>query len=135
MRAEGTKRVLPAFWLSVVKALPIAIIASLVGIVLFALALMFLPIPETAVPIVNQLVKASSIALGAFIAVGRGGEKGLLKGGMLGALYSLAGLALYAVTGGITDTTGIIATALSDAVLATAIGAVTGILAANCKPR
>ena len=135
MRAEGTQRVLPAFWLSIAKALPVAILASLIGIVLFALALMFLPIPETAVPIVNQLIKASSIALGAFVAVGRGGEKGLMKGGVLGALYSLAGLALYGVTGGMTDTTGMVPTVLSDAALATAIGAVTGILAANCKPQ
>lgn len=69
-------------------------------ILLFALMMQWLKPTDGAIRIVNQLIKLGAIFVGVWLAVGRGGEQGLLTGAGVGLAYMLIGVALYALLSG-----------------------------------
>lgn len=75
-----------------------------------------------------QLLKVVSVAIGTYIAVGRGQEGGLLRGALIGLLYMALGVAAYALLSG----QGAPWTAyLADLAMGTATGGIIGAIVSN----
>ena len=81
--------------------------------------------------LVNQLLKIAAVALGTYVAVGRGGQAGFLTGAAVGTLYIALGYALYAALGGPVSVSSILGEWMTGA----AAGALTGAIAANLPAR
>lgn len=87
-------------WFRLLKGLGAALLVTVAGVAIFALIMQWVKPTEDAVRIFNQALKLVSIAVGVFIAVGRGGDGGLIRGAGVGLLYMAVGVALYAVLSG-----------------------------------
>ena len=70
------------------------------SVLVFALLISLFPLSDSVIHIVNQLIKLGSIFAGVYVAVGRGGDKGLLTGALVGLSYMLLGVLLYALLSG-----------------------------------
>lgn len=94
----------------------------------FALLMQWMKPTEDTVRIFNQLLKVVSVAIGTYIAVGRGQEGGLLRGSLIGLLYMALGVAAYALLSG----QGAPWTAyLADLAMGTATGGIIGAIVSN----
>lgn len=82
------------------RGLLTAIGVTLACVLLFALLMQWLKPSDGVIRVVNQLIKLGSIFVGVYISVGRGGEKGLLLGALIGLAYMLLGVLLYALLSG-----------------------------------
>ena len=87
-------------WVGLLKGLGAAVLVTLAGVVLFALVMQWIKPTEGAVRIFNQVLKLLSIAVGVWVAVGRGGQGRLLRGAAIGLAYMAIGVALYALLSG-----------------------------------
>ena len=87
-------------WFRLLKGLAAALLVTVAGVAIFALIMQWVKPTEGAVRIFNQALKLVSIAVGVFVAVGRGGDGGLIRGAGVGLLYMAVGVALYAVLSG-----------------------------------
>ena len=115
--------------IALLKGLVIAVVATLLGMLIMAAAVIFI---DGAIRIVNQILKIFAAALGTFIAVGRGGERGLITGACVGAVYAVAGYVLYICLGGaVFDAVEL----MGEMTICAAAGAVTGVVCANAKAR
>ena len=81
----------------ILRGLLAAVGVTLLSVVVFALLMQWLRPSDTAVRVVNQLIKLASIFVGVWAMVGRGGEKGMTWGALLGLAYMALGVGLYAV--------------------------------------
>lgn len=77
-----------------------AVGVTLACILLFAFMMQWLKPSDGVIRIVNQLIKLAAIFVGVRLAVGKGGERGLLTGALVGFVYMLLGVALYALLSG-----------------------------------
>ena len=114
--------------LSVVKGVGIALLSSFLFSVAFALALRFAPISEKLVYPVNQLLKGASILLGVLFSVR--GEKGWLKGGGVGGLFTALGYLAFSAAGGDFSLSWLI---FLEGSLALLLGGISGALAVNLR--
>ncbi len=83
---------------SIVKGVVVALVCSLLFALLFSLVLHFCSLPSKAVYPVNQVLKVLSIALASTLCIR--GEKGWLKGGVLGLLFTMLSYLVFAGIGG-----------------------------------
>jgi putative membrane protein (TIGR04086 family) len=104
---------------------------TLIGMLLLSAAIIFIGMPDTLLRVLNQVLKIASVALGAFLGVGRGGERGLLTGAGIGAVYAVAGYVMYALFG---DNSFRVAELVGELLIAIAAGATAGAVFANLKP-
>ena len=113
---------------SIVKATGFALAFSLLSAVIFAVILQTTSLSERVIYPINQTIKGISIALGVLFLVR--GEKGWLKGGVVGLLFTaLAYLALSAI-GGDFSLGWLI---LLEVLIAALVGAISGSLAVNLR--
>jgi putative membrane protein (TIGR04086 family) len=70
------------------------------AILLFALLMQWLKPADMVIRVVNQMVKLAAIWVGVWMFVGRGGEKALVHGALLGLVYMGIGVGLYALLSG-----------------------------------
>ena len=82
------------------RGLGVSILTTLVGVALFSLLMQWVKPSDGVIRVFNQVLKLLSIALGVWSAVGRGGEKGLMRGAAVGLGYMGLGVALYAILSG-----------------------------------
>ena len=101
--------------MQLLRGLGAAMLTTIIVVAVFALLMQWVKPTEDTVRIFNQLLKVVSVAIGTYIAVGRGQEGGLLRGALIGPLYMalgvsgqgapwtayLADLAMGTATGGI----------------------------------
>lgn len=87
-------------WMGLLKGLGAAVMVTLAGVAIFALIMQWVKPTEDGVRIFNQVLKLVSIAVGVWVAVGRGGQGGLLRGAAIGLTYMTIGVALYAILSG-----------------------------------
>ena len=87
-------------WFRLLKGLGAALLVTVAGVAIFALIMQWVKPTEGAVRIFNQALKLVSIAVGVFVAVGRGGDGGLIRGAGVGLTYMAVGVALYAILSG-----------------------------------
>ena len=114
------------------KGLAVAIAATLAGMLLMACAVIFIGLSDQLIRILDQLLKLCAVGLGAFIAVGRGGQRGLVTGAGLGAAYAVIGYMLYVLLGGNSFD---VVELMGEITICVAAGAVVGALCANISPK
>ena len=81
--------------------------------------------------VLNQVMKLAAIAMGAFVAIGRGGERGFFTGMALAIIYMALGYALYVGLGGNAFS---VQAMLGEILIGAAFGAIIGAVLANMKP-
>lgn len=117
---------------SLLKGLIASILITLAGMVVLAFAVVFIPFSDGAVLLVNQVLEIVSIFVGVVLAVGVGGNRGFLMGAALGLVYMVLGYGLYCLLdGGLTPPV----TMVGEFAMGALIGALSGAVAANIRPR
>lgn len=86
--------------LRLLKGLLTAVGVTIAGVAVFALLMQWLRPAESVVRIINQVLKLASIGAGVYVAVGRGCEGGLLRGALVGLVYMVIGVGMYALLSG-----------------------------------
>jgi putative membrane protein (TIGR04086 family) len=116
---------------ALIRGLLAAIAVTLLGMLLLAAAIVFISLSDGAIRVLNQVLKAGAVIAGTYLGVGRGGERGLMTGAGIGAIYAILGYAMYTLLGGnafrLTEL-------LGELLLALAAGAASGAVFANLKP-
>ena len=114
--------------MSVIKATALALIASLAGVLLFALIVKFAALSQTAIKTVNQFIKVIAVFIGCFFSVK--GKLGIVKGGVSGALCTVLLYAIFSLMSG----SGFFSIEMFIDILFTAVvGAISGIIAVNVR--
>lgn len=115
-------------WPRIIKGLVVSVVVTLAGVLVFALLMQWLKPSDEVVRVFNQVLKLLAIVAGVWACVGKGGEKGLLRGAAVGLLYMAAGVAVYALLSG----QQLPATAyLADLGMGVAGGGITGMILSN----
>ena len=128
-RRRGTSA---GIWMRILKGLGAAVAVTLAGVAVFALLMQWLRPSDGVVRIFNQVLKLAAITAGVLVAVGRGGEGGLLRGAAVGLLYMAVGVALYALLSGQQAP---FSAYLADLGMGVAGGGIVGIIVSNLPPR
>jgi putative membrane protein (TIGR04086 family) len=119
--------------LDVVRGVLAGAACTLAGMLALGLLAGYTGITDSTIQILNQCLKLISVLVGAVIAVRPGGDRGLVKGALTGALYMLLGLC--AVTS-LIDAQADWSVVLGELAVSAAVGAAAGVLMANLqKPR
>ena len=113
---------------SIVKGVAFAVAISLLGAIVFAVILRSCSLPDKIIYPVNQTMKSVAVALGVFFFTR--GEKGWLKGGAIGALYTMVSYLSFSAIGGDFSLSWIIFAELAASLLT---GSLSGIIAVNVK--
>ena len=112
----------------IIKSLLTAVIATLIGVIAFAIIINFTYLSSGTIKIVNQFIKTISIFLGCFISIS--GEKGLIKGIIIGIIYSvLTNLIFFVLGANISIGIGVVV----DIIFCAVIGGILGIICVNVK--
>lgn len=118
--------------LGIARGIAVSAAITLLGMLALGLAAGYTKITDSTIQTLNQCLKLVSVIAGALLAVRMGGQRGMLKGALVGALYMLLGLALV---GALTTTQPDWKVLLSELAISTAVGAASGVLAANLPER
>lgn len=86
--------------LSLSRGLLCAVALTLLGMTGIAALAVYLRASDTAIRILNQLLKCLSILLGTTVSVGRGGSRGFFTGMALAIVYMALGYAMAVLLGG-----------------------------------
>lgn len=113
------------------RGLVAAILITLAGMLLMAAAVIFLGMSDGLIRALNQALKIVAVALGTFLSVRPGGQRGLVTGAGVGAAYSVIGYCLYVLLGGYSF--GIVPL-MGEMMICMASGSVTGAVCANLRP-
>ncbi len=113
-----------------VKGLLCALAAALLLTVIFASILQVSPLPDSVIYPVNQVIKGVSIALGTVLFVR--GDKGWLKGGAVGLLFTALSYLAFSALGGDFSLSWLI---LLELVIALLTGAIGGAVGVNLRER
>ena len=114
------------------RGLGVSILTTLVGVALFSLLMQWVKPSDGAIRVFNQVLKLRSIALGVWSAVGRGGEKGLMRGAAVGLGYMGLGVALYAILSG---QQAAFSSYLADLAMGVAGGGIVGMILSNISAK
>ncbi|HIR79041.1 MAG TPA: TIGR04086 family membrane protein [Candidatus Egerieenecus merdigallinarum] len=114
------------------RGLGVSILTTLVGVALFSLLMQWVKPSDGAIRVFNQVLKLLSIALGVWSAVGRGGEKGLMRGAAVGLGYMGLGVALYAILSG---QQAAFSSYLADLAMGVAGGGIVGMILSNISAK
>lgn len=112
------------------KGVMLASVITIIGMLLLTGWVVLKGLDESGIQIVNQLIKVISVLAGVFASVGRGGEKGLFTGALVGILYILVGYALYCIIDGSYANAKVMAVEEAAGAL---IGATAGVALANMR--
>ena len=112
----------------VVKAVLLALAISLFAVVVFAVILKVAPLRASTVYAVNQILKGCALAVGILVCVR--GEKGWMKGGIIGVVFTMVSYLAFSAIGGDFSLSWLIFLELAFAFV---IGAIGGIVAVNLK--
>ena len=109
-----------------------AVGVTLLGMTIIAALALAAKVSDGVIMALNQVIKLAAIVLGALAAVGRGGERGFITGMALAILYMALGYAMYVALGGNAFS---VREMLGEILLGAAVGAISGAVLANMKPR
>lgn len=118
------------FLSSVLKGALIAVSVSLVLILIFALLIKFLNIPDGAIQPVNQVIKIVSILVGTLLGLKKFPQKGLLTGAVIGISYTILAFLIFSMLG---RTFSLNASLFIDMLFSVIIGGLCGIFFVNKK--
>ena len=116
-----------SFILDFLKGLIVSILISLALVIVFALILNWLDIPESVIIPITFAIKYISVIFGAMIAI-KGSSKGLLKGSAFGLAYIVIAFVVFSILAKsfIFDIT-----TLLDLVSSVLVGAIVGVIKVN----
>ena len=115
------------FFTDVLKGALVSVLIGAILILVFATVLNFVPINETVVTVINQIIKVIAIFVGCFFGF-KEKKNGILKWLLSGLIYSLGTALIFAlINKSFTFSYGI----LLDAALGGVIGAICGIISVN----
>ena len=77
-----------------------AVAGTLAAVIVFAIIIGLTDLQDSAIRIINQLIKAGAIFLGVWVAVPRGSERAIGRGVLIGLVYMGVGVLLYALLSG-----------------------------------
>jgi len=100
MARTGKRKHERTMGLAIAKGIGAAVIVTLAGVAVFALLMQWIRPTDGAVRLFNQVLKLLAVCAGVWIAVGRGGQGGLLRGALVGLGYMAVGVAAYALLSG-----------------------------------
>lgn len=118
--------------IDVTRGVVCAAICTLVGMLIMGLAAGYTGITDSTIQVLNQVLKLTSAIAGAFVAIKPGGDKGLIKGALVGAAYMVIGLASV---GALIEAGLNWQNVLAEIAVSTAVGAAAGVLTANLPAR
>ena len=118
--------------MGLIKGIIAAVGVTLIGMVVLAGLVIFTGMGDSLIRVLNQALKALAVIAGTYLAVGRGGERGLVTGAGVGAAYAVIGYVTYMLTGGGEFS---IVELMGEILIAVAAGAASGAVFANMKPR
>ena len=118
--------------IGVTRGVVCAAICTLVGMLIMGVAAGYTGITDSTIQVLNQVLKLTSAIAGAFVAIKPGGDKGLIKGALVGAAYMVIGLASV---GALIETGLNWQNVLAEIAVSTAVGAAAGVLTANLPAR
>lgn len=119
-------------WKTVLKGVGAAVAATGLMVLAFSLLMQWLRPTDEAIRIVDQIIKLLSILAGCLLAIGRGGENGLIRGAMIGVIYMGAGVAVYAL---LTSQQAPVSAYLADLGMGVAGGGIAGMILSNLEPK
>lgn len=119
------------YFLETIIAIFVALIISLILVVIAAFAIKLFNISDSAIVIINQVIKGLSILIAGVICL-KLPHSGWLRGFILGLLYILLAFVVFSLLSGefVFDLT-----LLNDAVLGGVSGLISGIIAVNIRKR
>jgi len=120
------------YTLEIVKAIVIAIILSLIGILILAFLIPALNIEQRIIPIINQVIKGVVILVACLISL-RLPKNGWLRGILVGLVYVTMAFVLFSLLASASFTFDI--TLLNDVALGAVTGLVSGIIASLIRKR
>ena len=118
--------------MQLLRGLGAAMLTTIIVVAVFALLMQWLRPSDSVVRIFNQVLKLAAITAGVLVAVGRGGEGGLLRGAAVGLMYMAAGVALYALLSGQSAP---MTAYLADLGMGVAGGGIVGLILSNISPK
>ncbi len=118
--------------LGVARGLAVAVGVTAAGMLALGLAAGYTAISDESIRLMNQCLKLASVLLGVLAAVGPGGERGLIKGAAVGALYMLLGLGALGLASGMSADWSTLA---GEVMIGAAVGGAAGALLANLPAR
>ena len=113
---------------SIVKGVACALALSLLGVIIFAVILRAGSLSDKVIYPVTQMIKWVSLAVGALLFTR--GEKGWLKGGIIGLLFTMLSYLAFSAIGNDFSLSWLI---VAELVFALFIGGLSGIIAVNVK--
>ncbi len=119
-----------SFILSVLKGVVITLLAVLVGVLIFALIVKLAMLSNGVIKAVNQFIKAVAIFIGCLSSIM--GNKGLIKGALVGLFGTVLTFLVFALFGGE------ISFGLSffiDIIFGSILGAISGVVAVNVRSK
>ena len=114
----------------ILKGVLFSISISLVGILIFAFLIRLIGVPDTVIMPVNQGIKIVSLFFGLLFALKKDPTKGLLKGVIVGAIYTCVAFLLFST---LSQNFEFSLSVLNDLVFGSLIGGICGIIIANIK--
>ena len=119
-------------FLSILKGSLIALVVSLVGVLVFAFVLRLVPIADSVISPINQIIKGVSILIGCFIGLKKIKEMGLISGLLIGFVYTALAFVTFSILDGEFEFS---RTLLNDLLFGAIIGSICGIIAVNLKKK
>ncbi len=116
---------------ALIRGVLAAIAFTLAGMLLLATAIVFIGMSDGAIRVLNQVLKTLAVIAGTYIGVGRGGERGLMTGAGIGAIYAILGYVMYTLLG---ENDFRLTEILGELLISVAAGAASGTVFANLKP-
>lgn len=116
-------------WFGILKGVIYSITISLILIVIFAVLIKLFDVLADYIIPINQVIKIISLFFGCYIGL-KGCDKGLIKGMIIGGLYSVLSYFIFSILCGEFNF-GL--TSVTDLLFAILIGGICGMLAVNFK--
>ena len=118
-----------SFWTSIIKGSIYSLSFTLILILIFALLIRFVNIPDSFISPVNQIIKVLCIFLGCFISLKKT-NKGFIKGMFIGLIFTILVFLIFSFIGG---TFNFSLSVLLDILFGILIGGISGIIVVNIR--
>ena len=115
---------------SVLKGAFFALAISLIGVLLFAFIIKLTSIDDTLIAPINQVIKGISILMGCFYGTKQARSNGLLKGVLIGLVYTILSFFIFSLLNGQLSFQ---KSFINDILFGAVIGAICGVISINMR--
>ncbi len=119
-----------SFIISFFKSVFVAISCSLVLVLALAIIYRFVSMSEGVIRICNQIIKVLSVLIGCFVLFKKDKSKGMLKGSLLGAIYTLGAFFIFSL---LSSSFSFGLSLIYDIIFASIVGLIGGIIFVNIR--